>query len=81
MNNSEITYQAELINTFNCDANYSGVKIFQIIVPDYLGKKTIKKVAKKLAGLSGIRGKWSSGSKTLEFIPSSNRIILSITWE
>ena len=82
-------YEIEYTDTFVGEANYCWVKRSTFEMPlaqndDYASRKryiaTLKKRAKQLVGLTGLRGEWSEYGDCLEFRPRGMCVVLFVNY-
>jgi hypothetical protein len=71
----------ELTDTFGGEANYSWVKRTSALISDKKTDLSILRMAKKWAGLSGIRSKVESMGDGFAIRPSGLHVVLFVTFE
>lgn len=59
----------EYTDTYGGEANYSWVKRETVAIPDTMSDLTLMRLAKRLMGLSGVKGKTYNHGDLIEFRP------------
>ena len=72
------TFDIEYTDTFNGEANYCWVKRSSFTLPKIVSDSLIKRVAKEIMGLTGIKGEWSDIGDGYSFKPQGSCTILFI---
>lgn len=75
--NSTYLFRLEYTDTFAGQANYAWIKRAEFSVSEY-DLPQIKKMGKKLAGISGVPGRWQTIGETLQFKPYRCATVLFI---
>lgn len=72
------TFDIEYTDTFGGEANYGWVKRSSFTLPKIVSDSLIKRVAKEIMGLTGIKGEWSDIGDGYSFKPQGSCTILFI---
>lgn len=72
-------FTAEYTDTFSGEANYSWVHRETFEAPDNTSDRALMMRARKLIGLTGMRGRTSNIGETLEFRPDGCCTVLFVT--
>lgn len=77
-----LRFKVELTDTFCGEANYSWVKREWFQLAEGMDKPaTLKRMAKRAIGMSGVRGRWEEYDGELAFYPSGACMVLFVTFE
>lgn len=68
-------------DTFGGEANYAWVKRTTMVVKPYKGSRWVKRCAKAVMGLSGVRGRWEDYGDDLIFRPYKSCTVLFVNHE
>jgi hypothetical protein len=74
------TFDIEYTDTFVGQANYSWVQRSSFTLPKAISDDLIKRIAKEIMGLSGVRGIWEDMADGYVFKPYNSCTILFITF-
>jgi len=72
------TWDIEYTDTFNGDANYSWAHRYEITVPKALSEASIKRIAKELVDITGVKGVWEDTGDGWQYKPVGSCTILYI---
>ena len=65
-------------DTFGGEANYSWVKRTTMVVKPYKGTRWVKRCAKEVMGLKGVRGRWEDYGDDLIFRPYGSCTVMFV---
>ncbi|CAB4127633.1 hypothetical protein UFOVP95_47 [uncultured Caudovirales phage] len=75
-----LTVNVEYTDTFGGEANYCWVKRATFQIADHASRHAIMRQAKRLIGLTGLRGKAHDFGDMIEFRPSNSCTVMFVTY-
>lgn len=72
-------FTVEYTDTFGGEANYCWVKRDSFLLESNCATALVKRFAKDLMGLKGIRGTWEDYGDTLKFTPRNSCTVLFVS--
>lgn len=76
-----LKFTVEYTDTFGGEANYTWVKRTTMVVKHYKGTQWVKRCAKDVVGLRGVKGKWEDYGDDLIFRPRGSATVLFVIFE
>lgn len=73
-------FDVEYTDTFGGEANYSWVKRWAFEAEPNAPDAELKRKAKRVSDMTGVRGSWQTIGEMLEFRPSGSCTVLFVTW-
>ena len=80
MGTNQITVEIVYTDLFCGEPNYSWVKRYEMTVPEIIKTSTLARIAKELAGIQGVKGKWESCGDSARFFPKGLNTVLFINF-